>query len=155
MMQFRLQTKFLSLILGSLILLLGLFSFFVVERESHLLARKGLEKQHILADALLAHLKQSMITGRPRSTLDLMEKLQGSSGLIRLKALRRDGTRAFDGAGSRLDIPQLERVFTTGAEIDYPEQGGLPVHTILLPLKNEGECRACHAKGAPVLGAIM
>jgi len=154
-MQFRLQTKFLSLLLGSLILLLGLFSFIVVERESRLLAKKGLEKQHILSDVLLAHLKQSMITGRPRSTLDLMDKLQSSSGLVRLKALRRDGTPAFGVAGTRLDLPRLERVFTTGAEIDYPEQGGLPVHTILLPLKNEGECQACHQTGAPVLGAIM
>jgi len=151
----RLHVKFLGLILGSLVVLLGGFSYIVVERESRLLAKKGIEKQHIFADAILVYLKQSMITGRPRNTLDLMKNLEGSTGLIRLKALRRNGTPAFGITGKRLDMPQLEKVFLTGEESDYPEQGGQPVQTILMPLRNEGECRACHKTNEKVLGAIM
>lgn len=155
MLHLKLQSKFLGLIILSLGLLLGIFTYIVVERESRLLADKGDEKQRILADAIVAHLRVSMVTGRPRSTLDLIRTMQGSSGLIRLKALRKDGSPAFGVTGKRLEIPQLADVFSTGRHVDYLEPGEPPVRTILEPLKNEGECRECHARGEPVLGAIM
>ena len=155
MLRFRLHTKFLLLILGSLAVFLGLLSYTIVQREARLLAEKTEEKQHLLAFAIVVDLKTSMRESRPRSTLALMKTIQGEFGLVRLDVLRRDGAPAFGRTGSPLNIPHLGRVFTTENEIHYSETGDPPVQTIIFPLKNDRECRNCHRNDAPVLGAVI
>jgi len=155
MFRFRLQTKFLLLILGSLAVVLGLLSYTIVQREARLLAEKTDEKQHLLAFAIVVDLKTSMMESRPRSTLALMKTIQGEFGLIRLDVLRRDGAPAFGRPGSPVTIPHLGRVFTTENEVHYSEIGDPPAQTIIIPLKNEHDCRRCHQNDAPVLGAVI
>lgn len=155
MYRFRLHTKFLVLVVGSLAVFLGVLSFIVIQREARMLVQKASEKQHLLARAILAHVKDSMIEGTPRSTLVLMESLRGSHGLERLEVLRRDGTPAFGAGGGRFDVPRLEQAFDTGEETDFQERGLVPLQTSLLPLKNEGLCRRCHVAGKGVLGVIV
>ncbi len=155
MFHFRLHAKFLSLILGILVIAFGTLSYAIVQREARLLIRKGVEKQHILAQAIFADLQDNMLTGRPRSTLTLMKSLQGAYGLVRLEALRKDGAPAFHGKGGRFSIPQLEQAFATGAEIQFQEKGSPPLNTILFPLKNEQDCRVCHGSAGDILGVIL
>lgn len=155
MLRMKLHSKFLFLVLGTLVLFLGIMSYAMVQREAALLERKAEEKQHILAFTVYSDLKDSMMEGKPRSTLKLMDSLRGEYGLVRLETLRNDGRPAFGIPGSRLNLPQLEQVFASGREISFSEEGVLPAHTILFPLKNEQECRTCHAKQPPILGVLL
>jgi signal transduction histidine kinase len=155
MLHFRLHAKFLVLVLGSLIVFLGVLSYAVVHREASILARKADEKQHVLAFTIFADLKTSMMKGTPRRTLNLMNSIRGTYGLVRLETLRKDGSPAFGIKGSRFDIPQLERAYATGEEISFQEKGAVPLHTILYPLKNEGKCVACHSRQNNILGVLL
>ena len=155
MFHFRLHTKFLLFILGSLVITLGGLSMVVVQRENHLLTQKNIEKQHVIAFAISADLKDSMMEGRPRSTLALMENLHGVFDLVNLEVIRRDGYPAFGMNGPRLDMPQLEEVFASGQEIDFQQAGDPPLQIIIIPLQNELKCKGCHKKDSPILGAVL
>ncbi|HAK60288.1 MAG TPA: hypothetical protein DCO77_07870 [Nitrospiraceae bacterium] len=155
MARITLHSKFLGVILGSLVLFLGIPSYLLIQRENQLLIEKDAEKQHVLISSLSSALQENMIRGIPQSTRALMEDLRGSYGLIRLETLRRDGSPAFNGTGNRYPFPQLKEVFTKGKEVAFQEQGPLPLSTILFPLKNEGHCRRCHSKDEKVLGAVL
>jgi signal transduction histidine kinase/HAMP domain-containing protein len=155
MLRLKLHAKFLTLILGSLAVFLSIVTAVVVHRESSLLAQKALERQRVLALALSGSLKENMRQGAPKSTRALINSLRGTSGLVRLDVLRRDGSPAFGGPRSSYDIPQIEKVFSTGEEVDFREQGPRPLHTMLVPLRNDLECRKCHGGKPPLLGAIL
>ncbi len=155
MFRFRLNTKFLVLVLGSLILFLGVLSYVFVLRDAALLQQKAEEKQHVLALAIYSDLKESMIEGTPRSTLKLMDSLRGMHGLVRLETLRRDGSRAFGIKGNNVEIPELARVFETGNEVSFREKGRPLLHTILYPLKNERGCVRCHRNQDDILGVLL
>lgn len=150
----RLHAKFLVLVIGILVIFLGILSFVIIQREARILARKGTQQEHLLARAIVADLRESMLSGRPRSTLNLLESLQGAHSLVRLAVVRKDGTPAFSGAGPRLAFPQIAEVFESGKGMDFDEGGEVRIHTNLFPLPNEGECRRCHGKAGGVLGVI-
>ena len=152
---FKLHAKFLILVLGILIVFFGVLSYIIIEREANLLSRKGAEKEHLLARTIVADLKDSMLTGRPRSTLHLMESLQGAYGLVRLAVLRKDGTYAFEVPGPRLALPQIAQAFENGRVMDFNEEGDIPLHTNIFPLPNESACRRCHGSGGEILGLIL
>ncbi len=155
MVQVRLSVKFLLFIIGILIVILGIFSAVVIRRETQILARKNAEQEHLLAQTIVADLKESMLTGRPRSTLALIENLQGLHGLVRLEVLRKDGSPAFDRPGPALAFPQIRQAFVSGMTIDFDEEGEVPLHTNIFPLPNTAECQRCHGKDAEVLGVIL
>jgi PAS domain S-box-containing protein len=152
---FKLHAKFLILVLGILIVFFGILSYIIIQREADLLSRKGAEKEHLLARTIVADLKDSMLTGRPRSTLHLMESLQGAYGLVRLAVLRKDGTHAFGVPGPRFAIPQIAQAFESGKVMDLNEEGEIPLHTNIFPLPNERACRRCHGNGGDILGLIL
>jgi len=151
----RLHVKFLVMVLGILAVLLGAMSYVIVQREARLLARKSDERQHLLAFTIFSDLERNMMNGTPRSTLALMSNLRGAYGLVRLETLRRDGSRAFGSGTDRLTIPQLESVFDAEKEVSFLEEGKVPLHTILLPLKNEQACIDCHGQQKKVLGVLL
>ncbi len=155
MVRIRLSVKFLLSIIGILIVFLGIFSAVVIRRESRILARKNAEQEHLLARTIVADLKESMLTGRPRSTLALMESLQGIHGLVRLEVLRKDGSPACDREGPTLAFPQIRQAFVSGMAIDFDEEGVVPLHTNIFPLPNTAECQRCHGKDSEVLGVIL
>ena len=157
MPHFRLHAKFLVLVLGSLFIFLGALSYLMVQREADLLARKADEKQHVLSFTIFSALKSNMMRGTPRSTLDLMNDIRGTYDLSGLEVLRRDGSPAFGDKGGRPDLPhpQLERAFAAGEEISFEENGPVPLHTILYPLKNEKACTPCHGIQKSVLGVLL
>jgi PAS domain S-box-containing protein len=155
MPSFKLHAKFLILVLGILIVFFGILSYIIIEREANLLSRKGAEKEHLLARTIVADLKDSMLTGRPRSTLHLMESLQGAYGLVRLAVLRKDGTYAFGVPGPRFAMPQIAQAFESGRVMDFNEEGDIPLHTNIFPLPNESACRRCHGSGGEILGLIL
>ena len=150
----RLHAKFLVLVIGILVIFLGILSFVIIQREARMLARKGTEQEHLLARTIVADLRESMLSGRPRSTLNLMESLQGAHGVVRLAVVRKDGTPAFGGTGDRLVLPQIGQVFESGKGMDFDEEGEARIHTNLFPLANEGECRRCHGQAGGILGVI-
>jgi len=151
----RLPAKFLILVLGILVVFFGILSFIVIERETDLLTRKSAEQEHLLAQTIVADLRDNMLAGRPRSTLDLMEVLRGSYGLVRLEVLRKDGTLAFDRQGPRRFMPQIADAFLSGKVVDFTETGEVPTHTNIFPLQNASECRRCHARAGDTLGVIL
>jgi len=151
----RLPAKFVILVLGILIVVLGILSAVIIEREKRLLARKAAEQEHLLARTIVADLKDNMLAGRPRSTLTLIKELQGAYGLVRLEVLRKDGSPAFDQRGARRMLPQIAQAFQSGKVMDFNEGSELPLHTNIFPLPNESECRRCHAKAGDILGAIL
>jgi signal transduction histidine kinase/HAMP domain-containing protein len=155
MLRLKLHAKFLSIILGSLAVFLSIITAVVVHRESYLLAQKALEKQRLLAFTLSCGLKENMRQGAPKSTRALINSLRETSGLVRLDVLRRDGSPAFGAPRNYNDLPQIEKVFSSGEEVDFQEQGPRPVHTMVVPLRNDRECRKCHGSKPPLLGAIL
>ncbi|HUJ17370.1 MAG TPA: GAF domain-containing protein [Nitrospirota bacterium] len=155
MLPWRLHTKFLFLVLGSLVLFLGTLSVYLVNREARLLQRKAEEKQHLLAFTIYSDLRENMIQGTPRSTLKLMDSLRGTYGLVQLEVLRKDGTPAFGVKGRDIALPQLAQAFETGSEFSFRHYEGQPLHTILYPLKNERVCSPCHGSSQPVLGVLL
>jgi PAS domain S-box-containing protein len=155
MFPLRLPAKFLVLILGILVVFFVILSLIVIERETDLLKRKAAEKEHLLAQAIVADLRDNMLAGRPRSTLDLMEVLRGSYGLVRLEVLRKDGSPAFDREGTRRVLPQIARVFESGQPTEFTEGGEVSLHTNIFPLQNASECRRCHVKAGDILGVIL
>lgn len=155
MLHIRLHAKFLVLVVGSLALLLGALSFIIIQRETRLLTEKNIEEQHTLAHAVSQDLRESMQDGNPRRTLSLLRRIQGTNNIVRIGVLRRDGTPAFRDAGARFMAPQLDRVFETGEELSFRENGDRPLNTVLFPLKNDGDCRSCHRREGPVLGVIL
>lgn len=152
---FKLHAKFLILVLGILIVFFGILSHIIIQREANLLSRKGAEKEHLLARTIVADLKDSMLTGRPRSTLRLMESLQGAYGLVRLSVLRKDGTHAFGVPGPPSSMPQIAQAFESGTVMDFNEEGLIPLHTNIFPLPNESACRRCHGSEGDTLGVIL
>ncbi|HSQ78101.1 MAG TPA: HAMP domain-containing protein, partial [Nitrospirota bacterium] len=155
MLQIRLHAKFLVLVLGSLSVFLGVLSYALVQRESNILAQKADEEQHVLAFTVLSDLKQSMLKGEPRSTLELMDSIRGTYGLVRLQVVRGDGSPAFGVTAGRLVMPQIDQVIKTGGEVSFQENGKVPLHTILYPLKNEGRCNKCHGRQKDILGVLL
>ncbi len=151
----RLHTKFLVLVLGSLIIFLAGLSYFIIHREAVLLNKKAEERQHVLAFTIYSNLRDNMMQGRPRSTVNLMNSIRGTFGLLRLEAIRADGTPAFRSSGCRFAAPQIETVLSEGREVSFRENVGVPVHTILFPLKNEGKCVRCHGSRNRILGALL
>jgi PAS domain S-box-containing protein len=151
----RLPAKFLILVLGILIVFFGILFVIVIERETDLLTRKAAEKEHLLAETIVADLRDNMLAGRPRSTLDLMETLRGEYGLVRLDVLREDGSPAFGRKGPRWDLPEIAQVFASGQGMHFQEAGKVPLHTNIFPLKNAADCRRCHAKAGDILGVIL
>ncbi len=150
-----LHNKFLVFIIGSLILLLGVLTYVIVDWEARLLVRKDIEKQHLLAHVIVADLQKSMLEGRPRSFLDLLKRLRGTPGIVKLEVLRSDGKPAFGTAGDRILIQQYGMVFGAGEEAEFPEIDAPHVHTIISPLKNDTACRNCHGSDRQVLGAVL
>jgi len=155
MLRLRLRTKLLLAVIGTVAMIFAVLSVSIVQRESLMLGRKAAEREHLLARLISADLRESMLTGVPRSTLHLIENFQGKYGIVRVAVLRQDGTLAFSAGGGRIAVPRLEEAFRESKEIDFNEPGDPPVHTNLFPLKNEGECRRCHRAGAAVLGMIV
>ncbi len=155
MLSVKLHAKFLVLVLGSSLIFLAILSLVFVRREAAILAREANEKQHMLAFAIYADLRNSMLSGAPRSTLDLMDQMRGTHGFVRLETLRRDGSRAFGIGGNRFNYAQLERTFATGEETTFQEDGPVPLRTNLYPLKNEKECMACHGRQKKILGVLL
>ena len=155
MFPFKLHAKFLILVLGILIIFFGILSYIIIQRDVRILSRKGAEKEHLLARTVVAGLKDNMLTGRPRSTLRLMESLQGAYGLVRLAVLRKDGTHAFGVPGPRFAIPQIAQAFESGMVMDFNEEGVVPLHTNIFPLPNESACRRCHGSEGETLGVIL
>jgi len=151
----RLPAKFLILVIGILVVFFGILSVIVIDRETDLLTRKAAEKEHLLAQTIVADLRDNMLAGRPRSTLDLMEVLRGSYGLVRLEVLRKDGSPAFDQQGPRRAMPQITQAFQRGQVMHFAEEGEVPLHTNIFPLQNASECRRCHTKADEVIGAIL
>lgn len=151
----RIHTKFLVLVIGIFIVIFAVLSFVIVRRDARLLARKNAEQEQLVARTVAADLADSMLTGRPRGTLTLLDSLQGSHGLVRLEVLRRDGTPAFKNQAPRISLPQVEQSFREGRQIDLYERGPTPLHTNLIPLLNEPACRRCHRRGGEVLGVIL
>lgn len=154
MFPFRLHAKFLVLVLGVLAVFLGALSAIIVQRETRILAQKNAEAQRMLAQAVVENLRESMLEGRSRSTLNLMKRLEGSSGLVRLEVLRKDGSPVFSGKGGRQAVPELGRAFESGEEVRFQEDGAPPLNTMLFPLRNERDCRGCHRQDGPVLGVV-
>ncbi len=154
-MSVRLSAKLLVLVLGILFVFLGILLVIVSDRETRMLARKNAEQEQLLAESLVADLKNNMLAGRPRSTLNLIASLRGSYGLVRLDVVRRDGTAAFGSFSPPVAFPQVAEAFRTARETDFSEAGASPVHTNLFPLKNVGECRRCHGNEGEVLGVIL
>jgi PAS domain S-box-containing protein len=155
MFPFKLHAKFLILVLGILIVFFGILSYIIIQREVRILSRKGAEKEHLLARTIVVDLKDSMLTGRPRSTLHLMESLQGAYGLVRLAVLRKDGTHAFGVPGPHFALPQIAQAFESGRVMDFNEEGVIPLHTNIFPLPNESACRRCHGSDGEILGVIL
>jgi signal transduction histidine kinase len=155
MVRLKLHAKFLFLILGSLVIFLGILSYVIIQREANLLAEKADEKQHLLAFTIYADLKSNMLKGTPRSTLALINSLRETGGLLQLMVVRKDGSPAFGMEGGRISDPRLDSVFARGREASFQEQEDAASQTILFPLKNEQDCRACHRDAGPVLGALL
>ncbi|HWR72007.1 MAG TPA: HAMP domain-containing protein, partial [Nitrospirota bacterium] len=147
--------KFLVLVLGILLLFLGALFILIIQRETGVLEKKATEQQQLVARTIYADLRENMLDGKPRSTLKLLRDIRGSSGLVRLEVLRRDGSPAFEQRGGRSTIPNLEAMIASGEEREFTEEEPLPLHTMLFPLKNEPECRRCHAGGDPLMGMIV
>jgi PAS domain S-box-containing protein len=151
----RLSAKFLLLVLGILVLFFGMLSLIIIDRETDLLTQKASEKEHLLAQTIVADLRDNMLAGRPRSTLELMDVLQGSYGLVRLEVLRKNGSPAFDRQGPRRVLQQINQAFESGRSVDFNEEREIPLHTNIFPLHNENACRRCHAQAGDILGVIL
>lgn len=154
MVRLSLHTKFLALIIGSLIVFLAILSYVILQREARVLGDKIEEQQHLLAFTLYSELRSNMLKGTPRSTIELLYNLQGRHGLVKLSILRRNGNPAFGMIGGPETVPQLEETFTSGEDHSFVEDGPPPLHTILFPLKNDLECRTCHREDRAVLGVL-
>jgi len=155
MLHAKLHAKFLLFILGGIVVLLTILAVVVIQRENRILTHISIEEQRILAQTIFANLKNNMIQGRPRSTLTLMQNMQGTHGLVRLEVLRRDGAPAFVKSGVRFTLPFLQQAVDTGEEVIFEEQGVEPLHTVLFPLKNDAMCKKCHAASERILGVIL
>ncbi len=155
MLHMRLHDKFLFLVIGSLVIFLGILSYALVQREAGLLEREADEKQHVLAFTIYSDLKLNMMRGAPRSTLELMDSLRGSYGLLRLAVVQPDGSPAFGSAGSRLQLPALDQSVSTGKPVSLRENADKPIHTILYPFQNAKDCQSCHLRQGPILGVLV
>jgi nitrogen fixation/metabolism regulation signal transduction histidine kinase len=154
MTSLRLRAKFLILVLGILIVFIGALSIVIVRRETRILARKGSEKEHLLARTIVADLRDSMLAGRPRSTLALMRSLEGISGIVSIAVLRPDGTPAFDVPGPAASLPQFAEALA-GRDVDFDETGPELRHVNLFPLRNEALCQRCHGREHDVLAVVL
>jgi signal transduction histidine kinase len=155
MLPLRTHAKFLLFILGTLAVLLALFSWIMIRREMRDLTRRNASQELLLAPLIAADLRDSVLSGRPHDTGNLIVLLRNAFGLDRLEVLRQDGTPAFGIAGPRAELPQLDRIFRTGTQADFEEQYPSPVRRSLTPVLNEEGCRRCHRKEGDVLGVIL
>ena len=156
MASLRLHAKFLLLVLGILVVFLGIFSLIIVRREARVLERKSAEREHLLARTIVADLRDSMLSGRPRSTLTLMKSIQGEYGLVRVTVLRPDGVPAFNQAGAAVVLPQFAEAVSSDRDVDFNDESGpVPLHVNLFPLRNEPVCRRCHGDAGGTLGVVM
>lgn len=151
----RITAKFLVLVLGILILSFGVLSLVMIAREEALLARKNREQETLLARTVVAGLTDSMLSGHPRNTLDLIARLESAQDLMRIEVLRPDGSPAFGARRPRVSLPEIAEAFREDRQLDFVRRGAAPVQVSLFPLKNDTACRRCHRGEAPVLGVIL
>jgi signal transduction histidine kinase len=155
MFPLRTHAKFFLLVLGILAVLLALFSWVLIRRETHHLTRRNASQDLLLVGTIVADLRESLLSGRLHDAANLRERLRNAPGIDRLDVLRRDGTPAFGIAGPRVEHPQLDQVFRTSLKADTEELHPSPVRRSLYPVLNEEGCRRCHRTDGDVLGVIL
>jgi class 3 adenylate cyclase len=179
----HLRAKVLALVIGTLGLGFGVLVVLNLGRERAALEERHRETARVLAASIQTAIENGMLEARPDITRRLVQELRARlPDVRRIDVYRRNGVEAFTDLetleavnayaglepdlvrritglrrepGQRLDHPLFRRAVETVAPQELAERlDGVPVLTILRPLRNGEPCQQCHGPNHEVRGVV-
>ncbi len=148
-----LDTKFLLILVSSVIASIALLSFFVVKRETLLIQTEYKRDADIILTAISMALRDNMMTEYPDETIHSIAELGSLEGVKELIVMKPDGSCAF---GSKCTSMPLSSVvlqkMKNGEEISITTKDGSYFGK---PLLNENRCMSCHHDKEKVRGMVL
>ena len=179
-LRWRLQAKVVSLIVAILIIGFGVLVAWNIQRESAVLLEQHKEATRGFADAILKSIESGMLEGRPDIVRVLSRDLHTLKGVEQIIIFRRNGVEAFSDLATLEEVqrdaslePEVankirqmaapptrtishelfrKAVESVEAQELFESVNGVPVFTLLRPLRNESRCQKCHGRDHVVRG---
>jgi class 3 adenylate cyclase len=178
----RLTPKVILLIVAVLIIGLGISTIFTIQRESALLVEQHKSAARRLTAALIASIESAMLQERPDVTRAMIQDIRDSSPVEGLDVYRRNGVEAFSDLATLEEVERnaglakevfanIERMrrppraslsgpaFTRAVQTLTPHEeletkNGVPLFTLLQPIKNRDKCQGCHGSDHQVRAVV-
>jgi signal transduction histidine kinase len=176
----HLQAKVLSLIVAILIVGFGILGIWNIQYQSAALLKQSKEASRSLVDAIIQSIESGMLAGRPDIVRVLSRDLHTVREVEQLTIFRTNGVEAFADLATLEQVqreaslepevvdkirkmearptrtmshPLFQRAVESVETQEFVETAnGVPVFTLLRPLRNEARCQKCHGRDHAVRG---
>jgi len=176
----HLQAKVLSLIVAILIVGFGALVIWNIQYQSAALLKQSKEASRGLADAIIQSIESGMLAGRPDIVRGLSRDLHTVREVEQLTIFRTNGVEAFADLATLEQVqraawlepevvdkikkmearptrtmrhPLFQKAVESVETQEFIETvNGVPVFTLLYPLRNEPRCQKCHGRDHVVRG---
>jgi signal transduction histidine kinase len=176
----HLQAKILSLIVAILIVAFGVLGVWNIQYQSAALLKQSKEASRGLVDAIVQSIESGMLAGRPDIVRVLSRDLHTVRGVEQVTIFRTNGVEAFADLATleqvqreaslepevvakirkmevrptrNMSHPLFQKAVESVETQEFVETvNGVPVFTLLRPLRNETRCQKCHGRDHAVRG---
>jgi len=176
----HLQAKILSLIVAILIVAFGVLGVWNIQYQSAALLEQSKEASRGLVDAIVQSIESGMLAGRPDIVRVLSRDLHTVRGVEQVTIFRTNGVEAFADLATleqvqreaslepevvakirKMEVrptrimshPLFQKAVESVETQEFVETvNGVPVFTLLRPLRNETRCQKCHGRDHAVRG---
>ncbi len=176
----HLQAKILSLIVAILIVAFGVLGVWNIQYQSAALLKQSKEASRGLVDAIVQSIESGMLAGRPDIVRVLSRDLHTVREVEQVTIFRTNGVEAFADLATleqvqreaslepevvakirKMEVrptrimshPLFQKAVESVETQEFVETvNGVPVFTLLRPLRNETRCQKCHGRDHAVRG---
>jgi hypothetical protein len=176
----HLQAKVLSLIVAILIVGFGVLGVWSIRYQSAALLKQSKEASRSLVDTMVKSVESGMLAGRPDIVRVLSRDLHTVREVKQLTIFRTNGVEAFADLATLEQVqreaslepevvdkirkmesrptrtmshPLFQKAIESVETQEFVETvNGVPVFTLLRPLRNETRCQKCHGRDHAVRG---
>ncbi|MBI5869502.1 MAG: response regulator [Actinobacteria bacterium] len=156
-LQKSLEAKILSLVMLVIVIGLGIFAWFDVNRDSEELRNQKELSTLQLSSNVGNSIANTMLAGKGMIATSALEKLRSSPEVDRIEVFSTRGQEVFGTAGSQkaADEP-VQEVLSTGDSLQYYESRDDGSYLVQVrPLPNEESCQHCHGTDQALRGAVL
>lgn len=156
----KLRTR-ITIWLLAIIVVAGFSSYFAIVRVQHRSRLSDFEEfASVLAQTVHKSLRQDMMLNRRAHIPAALKDLGAVSQIEEIRVYSSSTRIAFSAVAKENNAqirssPSVRRVLETAKALGTNEEHyGVPVYSVLLPVKAEPQCRSCHSPYQEVLGVI-